>query len=219
MAPWWHDVRMILVVAAVLVDDLVRPTTFYGVRRSYPSTLRGRWEFPGGKVEPGESPLDALSRELREELQLAVITGPELVGPSPVGWPLGGDLVMRTWLARTDADPVVGHSHDLGRWFTAADADSVPWLDGDGPIVRAIVQSVLAPKSNRMWALKPARAAKPHIQLVSVGKQSRGSLPLEVTKCPISDIMTTVGLGTSSPVQPPPAIARRPRDDGAPGPR
>ena len=64
-----------LVVGAVLVDDLRQPTRFLAAQRAYPAQLRGQWEFPGGKVEPGEVPQAALVRELREELDIVVKIG------------------------------------------------------------------------------------------------------------------------------------------------
>jgi len=57
-----------LVVGAAIVDDLDRPTTLLSARRTDPPELAGGWELPGGKVEAGEEPLDALLREIREEL-------------------------------------------------------------------------------------------------------------------------------------------------------
>ena len=68
---------MILVVAAVIVDDLTHPTRLLAARRAAPRALAGGWEFPGGKVEPGEDPIAALHRELAEELQITVDLGAE----------------------------------------------------------------------------------------------------------------------------------------------
>ena len=67
-----------LVVGAVVVDDLRQPTRFLAAQRAYPAQLRGQWEFPGGKVEPGEVPQAALARELREELDIVVKIGVEV---------------------------------------------------------------------------------------------------------------------------------------------
>ena len=58
--------------APAIVDDLDHPTRLLAARRTEPPALAGGWEFPGGKVDPGESPLAALHREIREELGVPV---------------------------------------------------------------------------------------------------------------------------------------------------
>lgn len=133
----------VLVVAAAVVDDLDAPTMLLAARRATPASLAGRWEFPGGKVDPGESPEDALHRELREELGVRVGLGAELVGPDDGVWTLSERYVMRLWLAeivRGTPEPLV--EHDQLRWLHTGQWRSVPWLDADVPIVEALVSRV-----------------------------------------------------------------------------
>lgn len=97
-----------------------------------PSALRGRWEFPGGKVEPGEAPEAALVRELNEELSIDVILGGELTAPLGQTWRISERLVMRLWFATIfHGDPLPVDSHDDLRWLDANTLTSVDWLDAD----------------------------------------------------------------------------------------
>jgi 8-oxo-dGTP diphosphatase len=127
------------VVGAAIVDDLGRPSMLLSARRTEPSALAGGWEFPGGKVDPGEQHAEALRRELREELGVEVELGDLLVGPlDGGGWPLGDAFVIWIWWAVvTDGEPQPLEDHDALRWLARDDLYAVPWLPADLPIVRA----------------------------------------------------------------------------------
>ena len=101
-------------------------------RRTAPPEAAGRWEFPGGKVEPGESPETALVREIREELGCAV----EVTGWLPGEVPIGERHVLTVALAvlteGADPDP---REHDELRWLTAVELEDVDWLEPDRPFL------------------------------------------------------------------------------------
>lgn len=135
----------VLVVAAALVDDLVAPRRLLAARRTRPLTLAGRWEFPGGKVDDGETPEQALHRELLEELGVRVELGDELVAPDPQGWRISDRHVMRLWTAVvTHGAPEPLVEHDAVRWLDRGSWLDVPWLDADVPIVEALAARVAA---------------------------------------------------------------------------
>jgi 8-oxo-dGTP diphosphatase len=127
---------MILVVAAVIVDDLTRPTRLLAARRTAPDALAGGWEFPGGKVEPGEDPITALRRELAEELQITVDLGTELRHPAGRAWPISTDHELRLWFASVRRGvPTPTDSHDELRWLPTDQLDTVDWLPADRDII------------------------------------------------------------------------------------
>ncbi|MFI6942124.1 (deoxy)nucleoside triphosphate pyrophosphohydrolase [Streptomyces sp. NPDC050418] len=114
-AALWHEGRML------------------AARRSAPPELAGRWELPGGKVEEGERPEEALVRELREELGVEA----EPVERIPGEWPLGRPpYVLQVWSATLlSGEPAPLEDHDALRWLGPDELDAVDWLDQDRPAV------------------------------------------------------------------------------------
>jgi 8-oxo-dGTP diphosphatase len=108
-------------------------------RRSTPPELAGRWEFPGGKVDDGESPVEALRRELREELLVDIRVGDELVPPSGTDWPVSESYALRAWWAEVTGGTLTPTgSHDQVIWLAPGDLMGLPWLDADRPVAHAV---------------------------------------------------------------------------------
>ena len=106
------------VVGAAVVDSLVAPTRMLVAQRSEPQTVAGMWEFPGGKVEPGESCEQALVRELKEELGVQARLGAEVPGAYPQGWCLSERLAMRVFFAEIlSGTPDTLEDHSALRWM------------------------------------------------------------------------------------------------------
>lgn len=128
-----------LVAAAAIVDDLRRPARLLAARRSAPKKLAGQWEFPGGKVEAGEDVLEALRREIREELGVSLRVGEEILHPQHLAWPIFNGHAMRVWMAEVaEGEPAPLEDHDELAWLDIGDFNSVPWLEPDVPIVAAV---------------------------------------------------------------------------------
>lgn len=133
-----------IVVAAALVDDLARPTRLLAARRSSPAHLAGRWEFPGGKVEPGETHEQALRREIAEELGVGLLLGAPVLPPDGGAWPLLPGWVLRLWWAVPEGRPRPLQDHDQVRWLPTGRLYEVPWLDTNAAVVAHVSATMLA---------------------------------------------------------------------------
>ncbi|BCL13849.1 (deoxy)nucleoside triphosphate pyrophosphohydrolase [Micromonospora sagamiensis] len=125
-----RDVKVV-VGAAIVADGRV-----LACARSAPPEVAGRWEFPGGKVEPGESETAALVRECAEELAVRVEVGDRVGRDVRMAH---GRSVLKVYAARlVGGDQPRALEHAEMRWLSADELDTVDWLPADVPIVAAL---------------------------------------------------------------------------------
>ena len=120
----------ILVMGAAIVHE----GRVLAARRTTPAVAAGRWELPGGKVEPGEDPEVAIVREIREELGCEVTVTGHLGGEQPVK----PGYALRVAVATLAAGEPVPHEHDAVRWLGPDELDQVDWLEPDLPFLPAL---------------------------------------------------------------------------------
>ena len=120
---------------------IVRDGRVLACRRTAPSAAAGRWELPGGKVEPGETPEAALVREVREELGCEIAVTGWLAGSTPIS----DHYRLRVGVADVvhgEPDPV---EHDAVRWLAAGELEDVDWLTPDRPLLPEIARTLVEP--------------------------------------------------------------------------
>lgn len=113
---------------------LVRDGRVLASRRTEPPHLAGLWEFPGGKVEAGESDAEALRRELREELAVEAEVG-RRIGSDVL---LGDTGVLRVYLCRLLSGEPALVDHDAHRWLGPDELTEVSWIPVDVAVVEAL---------------------------------------------------------------------------------
>jgi len=121
----------VIVAAAIVAGD---PARVLAAQRSYPAELAGFWELPGGKVHDGETDLDALVRECREELGVDVRPTGRLAGDVEIG----PQMLLRVWWAELVRGEPSALEHQAVRWIDRDDIHALRWLPSDAPVVAAL---------------------------------------------------------------------------------
>lgn len=120
--------KTIKVVAAIICDDMKEKNKIFATARGY-GELKGGWEFPGGKVELGETPQQALIREIIEELDTEIKVG-ELIDTVEYDYPTF-HLSMDCFWAEVKAGHLELKEAEAAKWLTKDQLDSVIWLPAD----------------------------------------------------------------------------------------
>ena len=128
------DDRQVVVGVALFRDGRV-----LAARRPADSGSPGGWEFPGGKVEAGESDDSAAVREIQEELGVPIDVG-EVLGPEQ---PIGDRYLLRVYAGRVLSGEPVPLEHNEIRWLRADELDGVDWLLPDRPFLALVRRAIL----------------------------------------------------------------------------
>lgn len=138
---------MIEVVAGLIEDGGGRVLV---CRRPMGKHLGGKWEFPGGKVEDGESEETALVRELEEELGIEVVVSGRL---TPVVWDYGrGAIRLIPLRCRIESGEPHPHEHDAIEWTARDELEALEWAAADVPVVKEYLER----NGGRLKGVRPA---------------------------------------------------------------
>ncbi|HIU72706.1 MAG TPA: 8-oxo-dGTP diphosphatase MutT [Candidatus Aphodousia faecipullorum] len=127
--------KTIEVVAAIIRHG----DKVFATQRGY-GEFEGGWEFPGGKMEPGETPPQALIREIKEELDTEIEVG-ELIETVEYDYPKF-HLTMHCFMCTVKSGHLVLKEHEAAKWLTKNTLDSVDWLPADEGIIDKIKQKL-----------------------------------------------------------------------------
>lgn len=127
--------KTINVVAAIIKKD----NKIFATQRGY-GEFKGEWEFPGGKIEQGETPQQALEREIREELDADITVG-GLLETIEYDYP-SFHLSMQCFWCELVHDNIVLKEHEAARWLTKETLFDVDWLPADITLVKKIEEQL-----------------------------------------------------------------------------
>jgi 8-oxo-dGTP diphosphatase len=128
--------KHIEVVAAIIHDDEGR---IFATQRGY-GDFKDWWEFPGGKMESGETPEEALKREIREELSTEISVD-ELLCTVEYDYPKF-HLTMHCYLCSLMTDGLHLNEHEAAKWLTHNELGSVKWLPADLEVIKKLDQTI-----------------------------------------------------------------------------
>lgn len=126
--------KIVRVVAAVIESD----KKIFATQRGY-GEFKGGWEFPGGKIEPGETPQQALVREIKEELDTEIEVG-ELIETVEYDYPTF-QLSMDCFWCKIVKGNLVLLEAEASKWLAKDDLYSVEWLPADAGLIKKIEES------------------------------------------------------------------------------
>ena len=127
--------KTIRVVAAVIRSE----NKIFATARGY-GEFKGQWEFPGGKIEPGETPQQALVREIKEELETDIKVG-ELIGTIEYDYPAFHLSMDCFWCEVIEGKLVLKEAEDA-KWLSKDELDSVQWLPADITLIERLKREI-----------------------------------------------------------------------------
>ena len=134
-----NSLKTIKVVAAVICDSFVKKSKIFATARGY-GEFKGRWEFPGGKIEPGETPQQALIREIKEELDVKIDVG-DLIETIEYDYPTF-HLSMDCFCCTIAEGELNLKEAQAAKWLNKNELFSVDWLPADKELIEKIKNSI-----------------------------------------------------------------------------